>query len=489
MLTGRRKCAVVLLAWVAGCGGTDGAVVVPTPPKAQTATLDVTVVTSGGDPDVNGYEIVVDTMRRQVAGGVTAGGVLTTIAPLSGLPAGTYTVTLSGVAANCSVNESQPQHVALVGGQRTAISFTVTCEATGVSVNVRTTGTDSPPNYDILVDGHAVSAVTPNGATTVSRLAPGPHVIGIGVRTTNCEASVVSQITVNVTSRNVSTVKFDVTCTPAQRHAKIAYVVDTIVGGVQASWVMVADADGSGSVPVAMGSDPAWSPDGKTLAYSSVKCGPFDAYYGYICPGGVTLVDPERWLTTQLANGVGGSMPMWAPAGDALLFTRCCQFTDRNRVLILNPTVPTAPATPVTIDGASLVSDGAWSPDGQRIAFACIVGNSRNVDLCSANRDGTGLVQLTNDAAIDQSPVWSPDGTRIAFSHLPIGSSGSLEVMVVGVDGKGLSKVVTGYDPAWMPDGVTLLFSDGTGLHTIAADGTKRARLTTGAQRAPAWRP
>lgn len=486
MSIGWRKLAVAVVVWVTGCGGTDGADPTPTNPKPLAATLEVTVLTSGGDPDVNGYEVVIDTMRRQVAGGVTTAGVLRTQASLVGLPPGTYPVTLSGVASNCSVSESLPQQVALVGGQKYPISFTVTCQATGVEISSRTTGADNPPVYDIVVDGRTFSTILANGAAAVTRLAPGSHVIGLGVRTTNCQVPGGAQVTVNVTTRVVTPLKFDVTCTAAVRHAKIAYVVDSLVGGVQGTWVVVADADGSGAVPIAQGNDPAWSPDGRELAYSNAACGPFDEYYGYPCAGGIMRIDPERWISSTSADLNAGFTPVWSPAGDALLFTRCCVYPDRERLYFQTVSAAGTITVPMSFSGIAVVKDPAWSFDGQRLAFICTNPAQRNTDVCTAARTGGAVAQITNDATLKQSPSWSPDGRSIVFGRQT--TSSILEVIAMSADGKTVTKVADGFGPAWLPDG-TILFADGTGIFTIAADGTNRVRITRGTQRAPAWRP
>jgi Tol biopolymer transport system component len=59
-----------------------------------------------------------------------------------------------------------------------------------------------------------------------------------------------------------------------------------------------------------------------------------------------------------------------------------------------------------------------WSPDGKKIAFESDRGNGQaHYALFMANRDGSGLVQLTDFALDATHPVFSRDGRHMVFSH------------------------------------------------------------------------
>ena len=120
-----------------------------------------------------------------------------------------------------------------------------------------------------------------------------------------------------------------------------------------------------------------------------------------------------------------------------------------------------------------------------------------NPDIYVVQADGTGLTQLTDDPAFDDSPDLSPDGRRVVFLSArndpdPQFPQFKYDIYVVNVDGTNLTQLTTtevGEDhPSWSPDGSRILFDadyDGDGfyeIYSLAADGTDLARLTAGQQ-------
>ena len=139
--------------------------------------------------------------------------------------------------------------------------------------------------------------------------------------------------------------------------SQIAFHISDPIGGI-----FVAGATGESVRRVTeSGFDPAWSPDGKQIAYGTEEVG-----------------EPAQRLgvSALYVVNVSGGTPRKLVEGDGV--------------------------------------QPSWSPSGGRIAYWSNVGGQR--DLYTVASTGGTPVRVTNDSAIDWSPVWSPDGTFVYFS-------------------------------------------------------------------------
>jgi TolB protein len=236
---------------------------------------------------------------------------------------------------------------------------------------------------------------------------------------------------------------------------------------------------------------PAWSPDGKKLAFSSDRGGGSVQIWVIEADGG-----SPRQLTTQGSN----SVPVWSPDGKRLAFASTR--TGNTEIWVMdadgsNPKQLTSSEGKVGNNGAS------WSPDGQRIVFCST--RSGHYAIWVMKADGTQPVQLTTpygerypDANV---PVWSPDGAKIAFWSGIEHRYGNVWVMDAdGGNRKQLTAQPPGVncdEPVWSPDGSKILYatnrpgSGGIGIWIMDADGSNdRVFITdTGARGRPAWQP
>ncbi|MBA3466710.1 MAG: PD40 domain-containing protein [Gemmatimonadaceae bacterium] len=435
-------------------------------PEPQVGNLVVAITTTGGDPDDDGYQLVVGSERRHRVDrpGVTV--------QLAGVKAGTHVLTLEGVADNCSVAGTHPLSITVPSAGTAVAAFAVVCEATGIEIAAQSTGIDYPPAFAVRL-GTSASYVNANGSARVTRLSPGSHTVAL-VLPVNCNAVGGNSASITVSQRAVTRVAFDVTCVRTDKH--LAFV-DTFL---TLDWIFVADENGAQILPLVQGRSPAWSPDGTRLLFSNKICY-LDSYYGDSCSGGLASIDPDTRTVTALENGKGGEEPSWSPDGKFIAFTR----TENGGVTLHFAGLNGSAAVQLSDPNIRFPQHPSWSSDSKRIVFGCEIAAGLN-EICAINRDGTGFARLTSDNALDDSPAWSPDGKRIAFATNRFTGQEIALMTPVGTD---ITQLTSGGSPAWSADGSKLIFVRRDGLFTIAADGSNLRRLTTGAHRAPALRP
>ena len=124
----------------------------------------------------------------------------------------------------------------------------------------------------------------------------------------------------------------------------------------------------------------------------------------------------------------------------------------------------------------------AFSPDGQRIAFASNRSGRFEIYVCGG--DGSNPVQLTSMKAPDTgTPAWSPDGKQIAFDSRLEGHS---DIFVINAEGGSPHRLTTEpYDnelPNWSRDGHWIYFtserSGGNQILKVQAEGGAAVQVT-----------
>src|SRR5947199_342528 len=174
--------------------------------------IRIVLTTIGADPDADGYAVTLDGAAPRTVG---VNGTLV----LRDLGTGAHSVTLAGLAANCTAGGENPRAVTVRAGDTLQVAFAVVCVAvTGtIEIKAATSGADvDPDGYTVQVDGGTTAALAVSGTTRFEGLAAGSHTVTMTGAAANCPIAPDNPRTVNVTTgavtRDTARTKFQVTC-------------------------------------------------------------------------------------------------------------------------------------------------------------------------------------------------------------------------------------------------------------------------------------
>ncbi|MEZ4871753.1 MAG: DPP IV N-terminal domain-containing protein [Bdellovibrionales bacterium] len=139
---------------------------------------------------------------------------------------------------------------------------------------------------------------------------------------------------------------------------------------------------------------------------------------------------------TQITNGPAGAMnvePAISPDGNRMAFSS--DRSGRPHLYVMNLS---SKSVIKTTKAGHYNSTPTWSPDGQRIAFAGFDKNKGNFDIFIQDWNGFNLERLTSAKkangkwANNKSPTFSPDGRHIIFAS---DRTGNYQLYLINVDG------------------------------------------------------
>ncbi len=282
--------------------------------------------------------------------------------------------------------------------------------------------------------------------------------------------------------------------------------------------------------PAHFGGDglPAFSPDGRSLAFSRVDAAGMSRLYIVATGGGEPrpltpaqeAISGVDWtadgraiifaatsngsctlarlalrsgtLTRLITRGAEARCPSLSAASGRLVYEEASQRADVYRVELDAARRPGPPRPLIASTRAD--ADAHFSPDGSRLAFLSDRAGSREVWICDAG--GGNARQLTRlGGPCMSTPCWSPDGRRLAFSAAD--SGGCFMIHVVEAEGGQPHRLpgAGGHEIAslWSRDGQWIYFdaerAGGWDIRRVRPDGRDAATVVAGGRRVMAQSP
>lgn len=223
---------------------------------------------------------------------------------------------------------------------------------------------------------------------------------------------------------------------------------------------------------------PVFTPDGEALLFSSNRNGSFDLY----------LLSFSKKQVSQITKNIGDVVsPDYSPDGRRIVFANRASDGPASIWMVnadgLNPRLVYA--------GSNNIVATAWSPDGEKIAYAMSIGTPQEYEIFIMDTNGKNHLRLSQGLrGVGGSIDWSPDSKYLLIYA---GAFGDKDIFKLEVETGNAVQLTDGGNNAgasYSPDGRYIVFNslrnnDQADLYIMRADGTNQVQLTNDPE--PDW--
>ena len=266
---------------------------------------------------------------------------------------------------------------------------------------------------------------------------------------------------------------------------RIAYVAVEGPPTARSYRLIVADADGANERIVFNSPEPimspAWSRDGRSLAYVSFHSG-LPAIY-------VQTLKTGEQVRVSARSGIN-SAPAWSPDGDQLAVALSKRDGNVDVYLLSLATQELRRLT----DDPSIDTEPAWSPDGKSLYFTSDRSGAPQVYRLGL-AEGERPRRISFEGSYNARPRVSPDGKELAVVTLDRGDYRIAAINLESGNFRILSNGRLDESPCFAPNGADIIYATREGgrgvLALVSIDGHIQQRLaaSAGEVREPAWSP
>ena len=223
---------------------------------------------------------------------------------------------------------------------------------------------------------------------------------------------------------------------------------------------------------------PAWSADGKNIAYTSYR----------LTKAALFILNPFEGTITEVQNIGTNYAPAFSADGKWLAF--CSTIEEGNAEIYLTSGDGKMKPRKLTYTKAADTAP-SWSPTSRELAFTSDRGGTPQIYIMDA--EGSNVRRVSFGGTYHDAPAWSPTGDMIAYVSRV---DQIFDIYILNLRSNQIIKLTESFarneSPCWSPDGRHLIFTSNRSgriqIFTIDYDGANLRRLTsTGDNKLPNW--